>query len=417
MYLRSLELSNFRNFSAGQFEFSPEVNILYGPNASGKTNLLEAIYMLSNLRSFRTHILRDLIHWGQSQAYVKGTVQTGRSKNPLYMEDRKKAHSNEDEERTPGKTIAVKIEPNTKISLINSKQCRSSKEYLQILPCTAFIPDDLELIKGMPASRRSFLDRGTFQYYPPYWSLLIDYNKILQQKNALLRELKDKVGRGTGGTTWASSALSGNDPCDLWNAQLQNIGSKIILHRMIVVQNLRKFVDDIYDAWLERKETITLRYKSSIRLSTEDFPNLTNFTGTQGDETYDRIFKTYGQAIQKNGERERQLGTTVVGPHRDDLEIELLGRSLRSFGSQGQQRTAVLALKLAEVYVYFERYAEYSILLLDDVTSELDEKRSSKLLEYLQHGMQVFISTTSKPNFSLDSSLSCAHFDLSKNNA
>jgi DNA replication and repair protein RecF len=183
---------------------------------------------------------------------------------------------------------------------------------------------------------------------------------------------------------------------------------------MIFVQNLRKFLHSIYDGWLEKTEVIHLRYRSNIRLTTEDFPDLMDIKGETSDEAYDCIFKTYGQAIHNNLDRERQLGTTVVGPHRDDLEVELLGKSLRSFGSQGQQRTAVLALKFAEVYLYFERYAEYSILLLDDVTSELDARRSSKLLEFLQHGMQVFISTTSKPDFSVDKSLSCAHFDLSK---
>jgi len=406
MYLQSLELSNYRSFPAGRFEFSPEVNIFYGPNASGKTNLLEAIYILSNLRSFRTHLLRDMIRWGQSQAYVRGIIQTRKIQTLPYKDDEGEVQPEKNEERPPVKKIAVKLEPNARVALINSKQSKSSKEYLRLLPCTAFIPDDLSLIKGMPAGRRHFLNKGTFQYYPPYWSLLTDYNRILRQKNALLRELK-------GATLRSRSSLINpeNDPCDIWNTQLQDIGSKIILQRMRFVRNLRKFLSSIYSDWVGNKEEIELRYKSSVRLAAEDLPDV---KGIKDNETYDRILGAYGQAIQKNLDREHQIGTTVIGPHRDDLEIKLLGKPLRSFGSQGQQRTAVLALKFAEVYLYFEQYAEYSILLLDDVTSELDAERSSRLLESLQHGMQVFISTTSKPDFLMKNSLSCAHFDLSK---
>jgi DNA replication and repair protein RecF len=321
-----------------------------------------------------------------------------------------KRPSERTEERSPVKTIAVRLEPHARVSFIHSKQCKSSKEYLQILPSTAFIPDDLSLVKGMPASRRFFLDKGTFQYYPPYWSFLTDYNRILRQKNALLRELK-------GGTAQSPLTNGEHDPCDIWNTQLQDIGSKIILHRMKFIEHLRKFLSHIYSGWLGDKEQIDLRYRSSIRVTTEDFPNLLDAKMTTSEEVYDHIFRVYGEAIQKNLERERHLGTTVIGPHRDDLDIKLSGKPLRAFGSQGQQRTAVLALKFAEVYLYHERYTEHSLLLLDDVTSELDFERSSKLLESLQHGMQVFISTTSKPNFSVDSSLSCAHFDLSKSNA
>jgi DNA replication and repair protein RecF len=135
---------------------------------------------------------------------------------------------------------------------------------------------------------------------------------------------------------------------------------------------------------------------------------------TPQSEVFDHLARAYGEAIQRNRNREHRLGTTVIGPHRDDLDIYLLGRPLRSFGSQGQQRTAVLALKIAEVSLYVERYQEYSILLLDDVTSELDDTRTERLFEYVQHGMQVFITTTSKPDLPVDRSLACAYFDVSK---
>jgi DNA replication and repair protein RecF len=397
MHLHSLELSNFRSFPTGQFAFSPGINIIYGPNASGKTNLLEAIYVLSNLRSFRAHGFRDLIHWGETQAYVRGMVQQG-----SMPEDGR-------ESNLSIKTLAIGIEPASRIPLINSKRCRSSRDYLRILPSTAFIPDDLSLVKGEPALRRYFLDQGTFQYYPPYWSLLADYNRLLHQKNALLRDLKSgSADRGKG-----SGSASKGDPCEVWDSQLQQVGSKIILHRIIFIHNLQRFLLRIYDNWLAGKENITLRYKASIRLSAEEV--LTGLNGEEIDQeqAYQQIFEAYGHAIQRAQERERHLGMSVVGPHRDDLDIDLAGKSLRAFGSQGQQRTAVLALKFAEISLYFERYAEYSILLLDDVASELDVTRNRKLLEYLHRGMQVFISSTSKPDFFATTSLACTYFDLS----
>lgn len=410
MYLRSLELSSFRSFAAQRCEFSPEINVFHGPNASGKTNLLEAIYVLSNLRSFRTHLLRDLIQWEYPQAYIRGTIQPGREPAAAVSEAGKEALPAEDETLRPGKTLAVRIEPNVQTASLNSKLARSSKEYLQVLPCTAFIPDDVSLIKGMPAGRRYFLDRGTFQYYPPYWSLLTDYNKILRQKNTLLRDFKNKAGKRSGESVPAAVA----GPCEVWNQQLRTVGSKIILHRLLFVQNLQRVLTQIYNGWLGAKEEIALRYKSSLRLASEDFPELSARRGIEEEAMAARLESAFAQAMQDNLAREYRLGAAVIGPHRDDLEIELWGRALRSFGSQGQQRTAVLALKLAEVYLYYERYGEYSILLLDDVTAELDAARSHKLFEYLQPGMQVFISATSKPNLPIARTFACAYFDLSE---
>lgn len=415
MYLQTIELKNFRNFPAAQYDFSPEVNIFYGPNASGKTNLLEAIYLLANLRSFRTHLLRELITWDQAQSYLRGRVQAG--SGPQEASRRYHTLPGQGEETSEGgggKTLAVKIEPKARTAFMNSKQCRSSKEYLRVLPCTAFIPDDLELVKGRPASRRFFLDKGTFQYYPPYWSLLTDYNKLIQQKNALLRTLKDEKGNRYERGKAQVNGLLPDHPCEVWNEQLQRVGSKVILQRMLFVQNLRKMVKQIYANWIANNECVDVLYRSSIRVTTEDFAEFLDLKDAENEHVYEHLCKAYEQALQNNLEREVRLGSSVIGPHRDDLELTIWEKSLRAFGSQGQQRTAVLALKLAEVSLYFERYGEYPVLLLDDVTSELDEARSQRLLEYVQHGMQVFISTTSKPDFPGDRTFECAYFDLAK---
>jgi DNA replication and repair protein RecF len=331
--------------------------------------------------------LRETIQWEQSHALLKGVVQAGASRIA-------------GDGASVGKTLAVQVEPRTRTAFLNAKPCRATKEYLRILPATAFIPDDLDLVKGMPAGRRYFLDRGAFQYYPPYWTLLTTYNKTLQQKNALLRELKD--GKNRGGVSATQRAAE-----DVWNVQLQEVGSQVIVQRLKFVAHLQQWVQHIYEQWLATGERITLRYKTSIERYVDADLAVDNAVSLSP------LVTAYGEALRQNVEREHRLGLCVLGPHRDDLDIEFGGRPLRAYGSQGQQRTAVLALKLAEMYVYFDRYAEHAVLLLDDVTSELDETRSRKLFEYVQHGMQVFISTTSKPDLPVDRSLACAYFDLS----
>lgn len=388
MYIQSLEVHNFRNFETRHVEFSPEVNIVYGPNASGKTNLLEAVYMLSNLRSFRTRRLRDMIQWERDEAYLRGIVRS-------------------EHEEGAGKALAVKLEPSSRSAYLHGKLCRSSKDYLQVLPSTAFIPDDLDLVKGQPAARRFFLDRGTFQYYPPYWAALTDYKKNLQQKNAALRQQKQ--------TRRNNDA---NGLREIWNEPLQRLGSQIIWHRLRFLQGIRRLLPDIYARWLgDDAEQLEARYSSSIRLDVDAMLAAMLDPQSSQAQIVAQIARQYADAANRSADREQRLGVTVVGPHRDDVELLIQGRDLRSFGSQGQQRTAVLALKMAEVLLYFEQHREYAVLVLDDVTSELDDRRTERLFDYVRHGMQVFISTTSQADFPVDRSLECAYFDVSASGA
>ena len=388
MYLKAVELSNFRNFLNGQFEFCPGLNLFFGPNASGKTNLLEAIHVLSNLRSFRTRSFRELTHWEKKESYVRGVIQPG---------------SQIHQDSFGIKTLAVGVKTNSRIPLINSKPCKTSKTYLQVLPSATFVPDDLSLVKGAPALRRYFLDKGTFHFYPPYWALLTDFNRVLRQKNVLLREWQRK-----GGTS------ASKESCDVWNLQLQTLGSKIIIQRLLFIQSLQRLLQDVYAKWLGTEETIDIRYRTSLGLTEEEVQRIAPLFGdSQKEEERQYILDIYGKAIQRHVDREYRLGTTIIGPHRDDLDIRLAGRPLRAYGSQGQQRSAVLALKLAEIQLYFEQYAEYPILLLDDVTSELDVHRNSRLFEYLQQGMQVFMTATSRLEFPELQRLPCTYIELS----
>ncbi len=387
MFLTSLDITNVRSFQTKHCEFSPGITLFIGPNASGKTNLLEAIHLLSNLRSFRTHALREAIRWDEREAYIRGVVQP----------------SGHDQDAGHPKTLGVGLKANTRIPAVNSKVCKSSKDYLRILPSATFVPDDLSLVKGAPAFRRYFLDRGTFQFSPAYWSLLTDYNRVLQQKNALLKDVQKKPARDADAQFAAA--------CDVWDAQLHVLGSKIIFARLIFLHRLRRLLQDVYACWLGTDETTTLRYDCSLGLSADEIETFRLDDREQEQGALQRISAHYEQAIARHRDRERRLGVTLVGPHRDDLDVLLDGRPLRSYGSQGQQRTAVLAIKLAEIQVYYEQYGEYPILLLDDVTSELDMRRNTKLFEYLQQGMQVFLTATDR--FALGS-LPCDVVDVSR---
>ena len=204
--------------------------MLFGVNASGKTNLLEAIHLLSNLRSFRSRSFRELISWDEKAAYVRGVVQTG--------------HHDKGEGGS-SKHLAVEIQPHGRTPLLNSKTCKSSKDFLQILPSATFVPDDLSLVKGAPAFRRYSLDKGTFHFYPPYWALLTDYNRVLRQKNVLLRRLQQ--GR---------EKQRAEEACEVWNLQLQSLGSKIIVQRLLFVNNLKRLLGQVYAQWLGNEEVV-----------------------------------------------------------------------------------------------------------------------------------------------------------------
>lgn len=384
VYLKSIELQGFRNFVSAQFEFSPGVNILFGQNAVGKTNLLEAICLLSHLRSFRTHSIRELMTWDVKESFLRGVIGVGKEDEPSLP-------------RT--KTLAIRLKPNAREVLINAKPCTSSKEYLQIFPSVAFHPEDLTFVKGSPASRRYFLDRATFHFYPPYWSLLTEYNRALKQRNSLLREVQAK----------RRLEASEKSSLEVWEAQLQMLGSKIIVQRIRFTRILQQFVNQVYWQWMKGVETIQLRYTSSIGSVGAMSYKEQELAHT---EAYQHIFELYGQALQRNQKREYQYATTLIGPHRDDLELEMSEKSLKAYGSQGQQRTAVLAVKLAEARVYYDQYAEYPVLLLDDVTSELDMYRNTRFLECLQQGMQVFLSVTEKPEVASLHNIPCSYIQL-----
>jgi len=386
VYLKSVDLHNFRNVLTGQFICQNGINIIYGPNASGKTNLLEAFHLLSNLRSFRARTFREMLHWDHVEGCVRGIVESAPINGELFT-----------------KTFTIALQSDTRTAYVNAKQYPSSRDYLRILPSVTFIPDDLSLVKGAPADRRVFLDRGTFHYYTPYWNILTEYHHALRQKNTLLRQLQTSVKK----TTWEQEL-------NIWDTQLQTVGSKIIAQRLLFLNALQPTLDNIYTQWLQSTERIDLVYECNLGL-TGLIPELTAQFSSDFSRLLDIITTAYSQAIIRQRPRELRFGATQIGPHRDDLKLNLTGKLLQAYGSQGQQRTAVLALKLAEAELYFQRHQEYPLVILDDVTSELDHQRNQKLFEFLQQGMQVFISTTEMFNFKVGKTCHYIQLPLTSN--
>lgn len=366
MYLKNLKLIHFRSFSFLEMEFSKGINLIYGPNAVGKTNLLEGIHILSNLRSFRTSGISELIQWEAVSASISGEVTTS--------EDIQKS-------------LTVLLEPNRRMALVQGKRS-SPKDYLSLFPTVTFSPDDLGIIKGSPSERRSFMDKGIFQLSPTYWADLLDYNQILKQKNALLKHENLQKGLNK----------SDLEILQILNEQMQKVGSRIIHARREYLKKLQEALQRVYKHGLTDYEDIEVRYKSTLG---KDFLELDR----------DEIRGLYQTVLQKMEEKELHYQTSLIGPHRDDMEIFLNGRPIYAFGSQGQQRTAVLALKLASLEVYVHHHGEYPVLILDDVTSELDPSRNERLFEYLKNNFQVFLSATVKLPY-LDHVDSCAFFEL-----
>ncbi|MCT4396488.1 DNA replication/repair protein RecF [Periweissella beninensis] len=346
MELNKLTVQNFRNYSNLQLEFSTGINIFLGANAQGKTNLLEAIYVLALTRSHRTSNDKELINWQNQTATVSGSVWRDNYKLPLEITFSKKG----------------------KKALVNHLEQAKLSQYVGNLNVVLFAPEDLELVKGSPAIRRNFIDREFGQINPKYLFNATQYRNILRQRNNYLRQLQLQQ---------AHDLVY----LDVLTEQLVNYGAHILLARKSLLAKLEKVAHQTQQAITDGQETLTFKYVSAIKLT------------ELADLTAIKTALTNKFASQKN--RELQQGTTVVGPHRDDLQFLVNGQNVQSFGSQGQQRTTALAVKLAEIDLMKIETGEYPVLLLDDVLSELDTKRQTHLLKTIQDKVQTFITTPS----------------------
>lgn len=339
MIIKSIELCNFRNYERAQLEFHDGTNVLYGDNAQGKTNVLEAIFVGSTTKSHKGSKDLEMIKSGQSDAHLR------------YFVEKK------------GRTIKVEVhmrKGSTKGIAIDGLPIKNSNELLGITNVVFFSPEDLSIIKDGPEVRRRFMDMELCQLNKSYLFYLTQYKKILKQRNTLLKQMKD------------NPELKAT--LEIWNDQLVSNGKKIIEMREDFIKELNKIMKEKHHNLTGGKEQIEVKYQPNV--SPENFGN--------------QLF------IEE--ERDIFQGTTTVGPHRDDIIFITDEKDLKKYGSQGQKRTAALSLKMSEIEIVEKTMGEKPILLLDDVLSELDRNRQNYLLENIK-GIQTIITCTGLEEF------------------
>ena len=362
MKVKSLELNNFRNYDNLSISFEDGLNVVVGKNAQGKTNMLESIFLCAIGKSPRTSKEKEMIKWEKNKAKVELLVETkkGNKKIEFYIFDNTKK--------------AIKI---------NGFSLKKMGELMGELTCVYFSPDELKLVKDSPEERRKFMDISLSQFDKNYFYNLSKYNKVLMQRNKLLKDTKDK------------EVLLQTLP--IWNEELALTGAKIIFDRLKFIRTLSKFSKEIHKDITSEKEDLSLSY-----------------LGISGDSEKEIKEKLLIE-LEKNAERDIALGFTSVGPHRDDIKIMSNFIDVRTYGSQGQQRTVALSLKLAELEFFNFAFGEYPVLLLDDVLSELDLTRQEKLLKHVEN-IQCIITGIAFP-FSMQTNLlTCVSGEISKTN-
>lgn len=338
MHLKSIKYNDFRNLANMTFVPGSHVTLLSGKNAQGKTNMLEAIYICSTGRSHRTSRDRELIKFGRLSSYIDATC----------------------EQKDGTHRIEIKLSStNKKAVRINNSPAHRLGQLMGHMNAVMFSPEDLQLIKSGPSFRRRFVDIALSQMSSTYFYSLQRYQKVLEQRNALLKS------RDSG---------SSLDTLDVWDAQLSKYGAHLCAKRLDFVHSLDETCSNIHSELTGGKEVLHVSGISAIAAEDE----------AQAEEELIKYFK-------KHRATDIKRGVTSVGPHRDDIGMEVNGIDVRAFGSQGQQRTCALSMKLAEVDIMRRLTGEYPLLLLDDVFSELDNSRRTWLLNYIGN-VQTFIT-------------------------
>lgn len=339
MYVKSLDLLNFRNYEKLSLTLDPGINIFYGANAQGKTNILEAVYLAGTSKSHRGTRDRDMIRMGESEAHIRMHVDKNDSDYRIDMHLRK----------NKSKGIAIGGVP-----------IRRAGELFGIVNIVFFSPEDLNIIKNGPSERRRLVDRILCEIDRIYMSDLTQYGKCLNQRNRLLHDL------------YFNPSLESELP--VWDEQLVNYGCRIIAKREEFVRMLENIASEIHAELTGEKERLTLVYE----------PNVT--------------VEEFADKVARSRDADRKIKSTTVGPHRDDVCIKVNDMDLRLYGSQGQQRTTAISLKLSEIRIIEERIRNKPVLLLDDVLSELDRDRQNYLLGNIRD-IQTLITCTGLDEF------------------
>jgi DNA replication and repair protein RecF len=339
MIIKSLELMNFRNYEFLDLKFSEGTNILYGDNAQGKTNVLEAIYLSATTKSHKGSKDRDIVKFDSEEAHIR-----------TYLEKQEIQYK-----------VDVHLRKNkSKGIAIDGQKIKKAADLLGLLNVVFFSPEDLSIIKNGPAERRRFVDMELCQLDNFYLYNLNHYNKIVNQRNKLLKDMYFKPEL--------------KETLNIWDSQLVSFGSKIIERRRIFVEQLNEIIYDIHKRLSGDKEELSIKYEPDVEI--DDFAKL----------------------MKNSQEKDIRLKQTSVGPHRDDFCFMVGDIDIRRFGSQGQQRTAALSLKLSEIELVKKITKDIPVLLLDDVLSELDSNRQNYLLSSIGD-IQTIITCTGLDEF------------------
>ncbi|HLU20977.1 DNA replication/repair protein RecF [Lederbergia graminis] len=346
MYLQELQLENYRNYEKLSVSFENNVNVILGENAQGKTNMIESIYVLGMAKSHRTSNDKDLIRWDTEYAKIMGRLQKAHSSVPLELTVSKKGKK-------------------AKFNHIEQKRLST---YVGNMNVVMFAPEDLNLVKGSPQVRRRFIDMELGQVSPVYLHDMSQFHKVLQQRNLYLKQLQIKKQKDI---TFL----------EVLNEQYIELAIKVIRRRFEFIRKLENWAKPIHSGISRGMETLSIKYKPSIEVSE--------------DTDWSKMVDVFENKFSQIQQREIDRGVSLIGPHRDEVIFFVNGRDVQTFGSQGQQRTTALSVKLAEIDLIHSEINEYPILLLDDVLSELDDYRQSHLLNTIKGKIQTFVTTTS----------------------
>lgn len=334
MYIKEIKLENFRNYDFEKINLNKNTNIIFGDNAQGKTNILEAIFISSLGKSFRTNKDIELIKENKNQAKVEIKFLKNNREEKINLEI-----------------------SNKKIFCINDIPLKKTSEIIGKINIVLFSPEDIEILRNEPVRRRKFLNIMISQLRPIYVHTLTQYNKSLEQRNNYLKQIKYEN--------------KSRKNLEIWDEQLEKLGVKIFEYRKEFIEKINKQIKEIHLKTTENKEKIEIKYKTNINK------------------------ENYIKKLKENQEIDIQKGYTSVGIHRDDFEIYINGKNVAIYGSQGQQRSSIISLKLAEAEIVYDEIEEYPIILLDDFMSELDKKRINGFVKNIKNN-QVIITCTEK---------------------
>jgi len=400
MLIRSIHIENFRNYRRLDLDVEPSINVFYGENAQGKTNIIEAIYLCACARSHRTSKDRDLIFHGESGYKVQLDMLAHRYRNMIVCrEEEISKESKETDQPFPVRKKNDYYEESLSISFVDASETPEGlrkarriaehdhvpleriSDFMGLFHAVIFAPEDLLLIKEGPSVRRRYMDLLISQVRPCYFYDLMTYSKLLQQRNRTLKHLRQKQPVHT------LSQMEESE-LEIWDYPIAQAAARILAERILFSERIRFLAKEKHEQISGGKESLFVRYRTVTGILNDEIQK-------NPHSRIEEIEKLLLNRWKSGHQDDYEKGNTSIGPHRDDLELSLDGDGLRAFASQGQQRSAALALKLAELTILREETGEMPVLLLDDVFSELDSGRRACLISNMGDA-QVFITCTDR---------------------